>query len=313
METGTINWNVSVDKLRVCLNMPEGLFDYLKEHYTHINEDCRILNEDDFSLVFFEEDEKNMSSVLNVRDIDGYFRLGKFDFNNTNKYENKAFFTFENDALYRIFSRNCDSTPNNYICCLMFVVNYYGMEFNNVTEIELALDCKFDYISKLRRMIKNVERYDLFINRKEVKDGETLDGYGEFYSRNRKKMAKLPTLYFSQAKDTDMKMRIYDKARELKENSPYKEAYLKDWHGWDNLDNTYRVEVVLHNSNVRSAVAKLGKECYEEWGEHSNLLYLLNDFKFRLMLFANSTDGLIYFKDKRNDKKISLIDLLSGI
>ena len=313
METRMTDWCVSVDKLRVCLNMPVGLFDYLKEHYTQKNEDCRILNEDDFSLVFFEEDERNMSSILNIKDVNGGFRLGKFEFNNTKKYENKAFFTFENDALYRIFNRNHDTTPNNYICCLMYVVNYYGMEFKNVTEIELALDCKFNYIGKLRRMIKNVAKYDLFLNRRSVKSNETLDGYGEYYSRSREKMAKLPTLYFSQAKDTDMKMRIYDKARELKENSPHKEVYLKEWLGWEDFNDIYRVEIVLHNSNVREAVAKLGKEYNEEWGEHSNILYLLNDDKFRTMLFANSTDGLIYFKDKRNDEKISIIDILSGI
>ena len=53
-------------------------------------------------------------------------------------------------------------------------------------------------------MIKNVAKYDLFLNRRSVKSNETLDGYGEYYSRSREKMAKLPTLYFSQAKDTDM-------------------------------------------------------------------------------------------------------------
>lgn len=46
-----INWYVSVDKLRVFLNMPEHLYAYLKDNYTRYDElnETRILDEDDFS------------------------------------------------------------------------------------------------------------------------------------------------------------------------------------------------------------------------------------------------------------------------
>ena len=207
-----IDWAVNVDKLRVCYNMPENLYDYLREHYTRHDEmtNARILDEDDFSLVFIEEDDTKMSAVLNVRDVDGYFRLGTFTFSNSAKYEGKAFFTFENGALYRVYTRVPNGEPSNHICDLLYVADFYGMTFNNVTELELAFDSTYNYISKVRRMIKDVENNDLYLNGRKVSDDETLDGYGEFYSRSRVKMSKLPTLNFSQAKDTDMKMRIYD-------------------------------------------------------------------------------------------------------
>ena len=56
-----IDWAVNVDKLRVCYNMPENLYDYLREHYTRYDEmtNARILDEDDFSLVFIEEDVRS--------------------------------------------------------------------------------------------------------------------------------------------------------------------------------------------------------------------------------------------------------------
>ena len=74
------DWAVNVDKLRVCFTMPENLYSYLNEHYTRYDEltNARILDEDDFSLVFIEDDETKMSAVLNVRDVDGYFRLAMF-------------------------------------------------------------------------------------------------------------------------------------------------------------------------------------------------------------------------------------------
>lgn len=311
----TIDWAVNVDKLRVCFTMPEYLYGYLNEHYTRRDEltDARILDEDTFSLVFIEEDEVKMTAVLNVRDVEGYYRLGTFTFSNSAKYAGKAFFSFENSALYRVYLKFPNEEPMNHICDLQYVADFYGMEFNNITELELAFDSTFNYISKVRKMIKAVDTYDLYLNGKKVKDDETLDGYGEYYTRSRVKMSKLPTLYFSQAKDTDMKMRVYDKARELNENSPNKAERLKEWLGWDTIDKLYRVEVVLHNTNVREFVDRYGERLYSECGEHSNVLNLLGMSDFRLAMFLDSVDRLIYFRNKRTREKISLVELASGI
>ena len=90
------DWGVNVDKLRVCYNMPENLYDYLRMQDTRRDElpDSRILDEETFSLVFTEEDEMKMTAVLNVRDVEGYYRLGTFTFSNSAKYAGKAFFSF---------------------------------------------------------------------------------------------------------------------------------------------------------------------------------------------------------------------------
>lgn len=310
-----IDWAVHVDKLRVCYNMPENLYDYLRKHYTRHDEmtNARMLDEDDFSLVFIEEDDAKMTAVLNVRDIDGYFRLGTFTFSNSAKYEGKAFFSFENEALYRIYTRVPNGETTNHICDLLYVADFYGMTFNNITEIELAFDSTYNYIGKVRRMIKDVENFDLYLNGRKVTNDETLDGYGEYYSRSRVKLSKLPTLYFSQAKVTDMKMRIYDKAKELNESSPHKTQRLKTWLGWENIDTLFRIEVVLHNTNVREFVERYGECMYREGGEHSNVLNLLGMSEFRLAMFLDSADRLIYFRDKRTKEKISLVEVAKGI
>ena len=309
------DWAVNVDKLSVCFTMPENLYGYLNEHYTRRDEltDARILDEDTFSLVFTEEDEVKMTAVLNVRDVDGYYRLGAFTFSNSAKYAGKAFFAFENSALYRVYLKFPNEEPKNHICDLQYVAGLYGMEFNNITELELAFDSTFNYISKVRKMIKDVDTYDLYLNGKRVKDDETLDGYGEYYTRSRVKMSKLPTLYFSQSKDTDMKMRVYDKARELNESSPNKSERLKEWLGWDTIEKLYRVEVVLHNTNVREFVDRYGERLCPECGEHSNVLNLLGLSEFRLAMFLDSADRLIYFRNKKTREKISLVELASGI
>ena len=310
-----IDWAVNVDKLRVCFTMPDKLYAYLKEHYTRYDKlnNTRILEEDDFNLVFIEDEDTKMTAVLNVRDVSGYFRLGTFTFYNSAKYQGKAFFAFENGALYKVYTRIPNVEPTNHICDLLYVTEFFGMSFNNITELELAFDSNYNYISKVRKMIKDVTCYDLYLNKRKVTNDETLDGYGEYYSRSRIKLSKLPTLYFSQAKETDMKMRIYDKARELNENSPKKTEYLKEWLGWNVMNKVYRVEVVLHNTNVREFVERYGERLYKESGEHSNVLNLLGLSEFRLAMFLDSTDRMIYFRDKRTREKISLVEVCSGI
>lgn len=310
-------WALNIDKLRVCFNLPDDVYTNLSDSYTkQVTEiingkevTIRILSEDYFSLVFYDEDETTMLASLNISDGDGsQFKLGTFQFNIGKKYKNKAFFTFENDALYRIFTKGFDGEPINYISCVLYVAEYYGMEFNNLTEVELAFDSDFNFVQKIRKMIRDVDKYDLYLNGKKVTDDEILKGYGEYYSRNRLKL-QLPTLYFSQAKGSDMQMRVYDKGRELRESTPYKKERYKEWNNWDDVDNVHRVEVVMHNSNVRDFFERNSRILDAEVNQHDNILNLLCMLKFRMMMFLDAIDRIIYFKDRKTDQKITLLEI----
>ena len=232
------NWAINVDKLKVCDKITDEIYTYFKTHQTYIKivkgnkgeeKKIRIFDEVDFYLVFFEEEETKMFAHLNVRDENGDFLLGTFVFNCGEKYKNLAFFTFENDALYRVFGKDLDGNPHNYTNCLQYVANYYGMAFNSITILEVAFDSDFNYVKKTRQLIKDVEQYDVYLNGRKIADNaEIMQGYGEFYSRTRMKLQS-PTLYFSQAKSSDLQMRIYDKARELNESTPHKVERYKNW------------------------------------------------------------------------------------
>lgn len=320
VRTNIKNWAINIDKLRVCLNITDDIYTYLAEHYTRIEQvkkgdgtekTIRFLEEDDFTLVFTDEEETKMTANLNVPDGEGgYFKLGEFVFNSGKKYKNKAFFSFENGALYRIFTKDYEGEPHGYISCLTYVAEFYGMEFNNLTELELAFDSDFNFVDKIRKMIKNVDKYDLYLNGRKVGEDEILSGYGEYYSRNRLKL-QLPTLYFSQAKNSDMQMKVYDKTTELKQSTPYKEERYKEWLDWKNSDTIYRVEITYHNTNVRDFFARYSDVLHEEMGGHDNVLSLLSMSKFRMMMFYDACDRLVYFKNKKTGKDISLLELAS--
>lgn len=305
-------WAVSVDKLKVCLLQPQSTFGYIRDHTSYTTIDgMRVLDEDGYKLVAVEEDDNAMTAALDVMDDSGeYLRLGTFQLNGAgSKYQGRAFFSFENSSLYTVFGVTADGAKANWVDMLLPIAEDMGMAFNNVTEVEVALDSTVNIIYRMRKLIKDVDKYDMYLNGRKVEAGTTLESYGEYYERTREQLSRRPTLYFRQSKDTDMSLRIYDKATELREHSPEKAARYHEWLGWTTTDKIYRAEVTMHNTNVREFSERQGKWLAEQ-GEHGNILGLLGMEEFRLDMFANATDRMIYFRDKATGAKVSIIDLL---
>ena len=306
------DYGINIDKLRVCLNVPDGLYEHLKDHSSYLDEQKhRIYDDGEFYLRFIDEDEHNMTALVHIRDTDGDQLLGTFEFHNTSKYIGKTFFTFENKVLYKSLIKLNDGEQHNYICIALYIFDYLGLTFNNITELELALDTPFNYIRKIRSLIKNVKKYDLILNGRKVKDNEEiLNGYGEYYTRSRVELSKYPTIYHSHAKATDLSMKVYDKTREMVESTPHKLSYLPEWLGWDNTEQIYRVEVRLHNTNVRDFCNRYAKNLYPDSGEHSNVLSLLGLNKFRTALFFDTINRLMYFRLKSTDAPVYITDFV---
>ena len=104
-------------------------------------------------------------------------------------------------------------------------------------------------------------------------------------------------------------MRVYDKTTELKESTPYKEKNYKQWLDWEDETNIYRVEIVFHNTNIRDFFSRYGERMSKEMGGHDNVLNLLDMSDFRMMMFVDASDRLIFFKDKKTQEKISLLEV----
>ena len=299
-------WAVSVDKLKVCLLQPQSTFGYIRDHTSYTTIDgMRVLDEDGYKLVAVEEDDNAMTAALDVMDDSGeYLRLGTFQLNGAgSKYQGRAFFSFENSSLYTVFGVTANGAKANWVDMLLPIAEDMGMAFNNVTEVEVALDSTVNVIYRMRKLIKDVDG-------RKVEVGTTLKSYGEYYERTREQLSRRPTLYFSQSKDTDMSLRIYDKTTELREHSPEKAARYHDWLGWSDTDRIYRAEVTLHNTNVREFCERQGKRLAEQ-GEHNNVLGLFGMEEFRLGMLRDATDRMVYFRDRRDGSKVSVIDLLN--
>ena len=303
-----------VDKLKVCYKQPADLISWLIKRGGIVDDtkdayiDCG-----DFTLKLISKEGKDENYTQLVFDViipaDSYSKLGTFTFNNSSKYEGLCFFDFENSALYTIFSKAYDKTNNNYQGLLFFVASTLGLVYNNITQVDIALDTTRNYIKHLRNYIHKWNEYDMYLNGHIVKDpNATLEHYGEYYSRSREAMSKQPTLYFCQSKDVGLRMRVYNKSKELEEQSTDKASRYEEYMEFTTSNPVYRVEVEIKNVDIK-LFHSLWKERYgDEDKENILSLLMLEDFNAQLWKWA--TDRLVYFRDLKSKEYIYLADIL---
>ena len=301
----TIKVSVNIDKLKVCLIQPEGLFERIYKH----EQDYIVFNGFALKRIECDTDTIVCNVLLDEVGQTEQILLGHLTLNNTCKYGGKAFFEFENSALYTVEGIDASGNKYNKISYLYYVIETLGMELNNLTQLDLALDSNINFIKKLIKAIKNYETFDMYLNGKRIIDpNEKLPEYGVFHGASRKRLESLPTLYLSQVKkETGLSMRIYDKTKELAEQSLYKKERFLQWLGWT-APKIYRAEITMHNVNVRDFCTSAGAQI-EEQGNLKNILNLLGMQEWRAMCLLEMINRLIYFRDKKSRKKLTLLDL----
>lgn len=302
---------VNIDRLKVCYKHNQNLYDDLiydfnlnKDH--EITDSDHIIELDGFRLVLLghdKEGDKIIKMIVAIDIMDNEItRLGHFKFSIVGMFKGYTFFEFENKALYTPFTIIKDKKSN-----LIHLINYIStslrLEFNNISLTELPCDTNINFIGKLRKAIKNTDKYDMFINGNLIKDPKrTIKNYGEYYSRSREQISRQPTLYFSQAKDTGISMRIYNKSRQMQESEPAKLNYIPQWLSYG-TQSIYRAEITLRNDDINDFLIRTGND-------KSDALYMLLNEEWRTQLWAWACHRLMFFRDKHTGKDIELWDLL---
>lgn len=302
--------SLNVDKLRLCYRQPEGLFDWLAQYNT---DDCVQMN--DYALHIIDdgrgqrETEAPTKVTVNVLTSDSIL-LGIFTFYKTAKYNGLCFFSYENKALYQCMGYAPDKPPRKYnaIDYLPYVANDLGLTLNNITELELAVDINKNPVPLIRKLIKCDEDVDMIINGRCVPDNKReLDNYGEYYTRSRAKLCRTPSLYFNQ-EYTDLKLRIYNKSKEIRDNKSNKEYIVE----WDDLGKTpiYRMEVRGCNDDVNKWLKHVAENGYPfEWCGVDKVVNLLGLDEYKRAMWEYCTNRLVYWRDKATGKKITLYDI----
>ncbi len=295
-------YRLNVDYLKLCYRQPDGLFGTLA---TLGHDGCYI--GDGYFLKVFEQDETHIKANVMIPDAEGAWSLGTLLLNDGAVFKGKAFFEFCNRALYEVLARN-GHEPFNCIACMDYIADDLGLELNNCTKVDIALDTNINVLAKMRKRIRNHQELDMYLCRHKVKDADTkLDGYGEYYASTRKRLIRHPEIIISQAKDEGTRLKVYEKTRELMESRPDKRDRYFNWLGkeWDaERDRIFRVEVSLRNEDIKSIHQKYAG-AFTDYRHNFSFLEEMQEEKWLQYYFIEGLESLIYFRDKNTQEEVA--------
>lgn len=246
----------------------------------------------DYQLFNIVEDTNNNKEIINiktavsVKDNNDDLLLGYLTMGHNGKYDGLAFFEFDNKALYTPFSI-IGNEKHNWVGVWNEIANEIGLEFNNITFVEIALDTTYNIIKKTRKFITNINDYIMYINGNIISDDDDIPDYCECFGRKRKKLNGNPTLYFRQKKSCGLGLKMYDKTREIAKTN---KQYILDWLNYGKR-NIYRAEVVVRNVDFADFAAEKGHN-------RADLQHLLIDDTFLAQLWESAAKRLFSFRNR---------------
>lgn len=297
----------NIDKLKVCYRHPQGLYDYYAQY---LGDQTFHYDGYDLHLMPFTE---GSPICLNV--IVGGVLLGTLSINRekpqpqeeetTTSSNSLCWFMFHNRALYEVLTSDpTTQTKSNLIGVWDEIAHDIGLELHNLTEMEIALDSNFSLSAPLRKMIKNYQRFEMFMNGNKIADPNAkIADYHETFGRSRKRLLGTPTLYFDQARKDSPLLRMYHKSKEIKDKENEKD-YINEWNDFGSKAETYRAEVRLKSNSLREFLNK-----YTPPIDYPTTLQIIQSQHFLFSAWNYFTDKLIFFRDT-DGNDIHLADFL---
>lgn len=306
--------NVNIDRLRLCYKQPQQLFTDITSVENGDEIDCgdfRLRVLDNGRTADNELPPTNATVQIVFWDGSKDVAFGDLELNNSPKYQGKCFLSLNQPALYDCQGRDvCTGEKYNHLCYLPYITDTLGLQLNNITLLEIAADCNHNPVPAIRKYIRDYEHYDMIMNGKRVADERRkIDGYCEAYGSSRVRIDRYPTLYFAQSKADGLRMRVYNKSREIAEASGKK--YEEAWNEYGD-HAIYRVEVVIRNEDYRQWLSYIAPKV-PEWGclEAADALLMSEGYRTAIWLYA--TRRMLYFRPKGKRKEIiDLADIISG-
>ena len=252
--------NYNVDKLKICCKTAEETWDLIASKR---NGD-QIQFEDLYLHIFNDGIEENNSNSSRNISVNVVFHSGE-EFgtlvffspskNDEGELECRAFFSCENKRLYSLFKTDENGEKYSDVIIIEHLLNYLSLEILSITQLDIARDTNTNTIKKYRSMIKDQENFDMILNGRVITNPkEKLKNYGEYFGRCREKIEKIPTLYFEQLSDRTPKIKIYNKSKEIAEESG--KNYITQWNNFGK-DTFYRTELSIYWRDLKKIIDDL--------------------------------------------------------
>lgn len=293
--------SINIDRLKVCFKSNEYVINRLQEQFS---ESGSTLDYVDFRLVRIDEkDKNNLTAAVDMDIDDSTHRFGHFKFSLTGMYRGYAFFTFENRALYTPFMGYMGA-KSSIAGMLEDIAAVIGLQVNNITVCEIALDSNLNVLNSARKAVRNVEQLDMFVNGRRVAyTNRKIEDYCEVFSSSRERLLMQPCICVKQKRDDGLRLKIYNKTREMDEVSPAKKEYIPEWNDIPGSQTIYRVEVTVRNQDIADY-------CRMQCIPTEEALYrLMNNVQnFRNGLWSWCSGRLLFFRDKQTGETVDILD-----
>lgn len=294
----------NIDKLKICYRQHSGeTFGYLAQCFNLNAESSDIIStvdRGDYRLNLADhssnDNETTAITASVVFEMDGErHKLGVFDIKKGSQY---CFFSFENRILYTPFIY-VDGKKYNCVNFITYIADDLGLIFNNITTVEVAKDSTRNYVTTVQKFIRDFTNYEMYLNGNIVRDeNRILPHFKKMYSSSRRKMSRVPTLYFDQSDGPALK--IYDKRKEMEERA--KLCYIPEWLNFGDNAPIYRAEVTVKNRDIREYMARVGVVGEEAMSMVTSAERLADMWRYE-------TDRLLYFRNRTTGNIIHLADL----
>ena len=234
-----IKYRLNIDNLTLCYVAQRNIVDDLENTKEWISDGFRIDK--------LENIETNNETFLKVSILEptkeetykeyAIIKIGnKFEKEEDNKryvwimIDNKVFYG------YKKYS--------NDLSYIYYIADSLKLEFNNITEIHIALNSNINWFSKVKRAIRNLSLIPIILNKKYQNEKEIIDKVLYLHTADRKRY-RTDTMIIKNA-DKDMEIDLYDKSNEISDTN---KKYIREDFGIKS--NIFRNEVRLKKAALK--------------------------------------------------------------
>lgn len=303
----------NLDALKVSFLQENGMFEQLVDNYrcgdfdTVSNEVHIVCSEDGRG-----ETGEYAPVSMNFELCGDNIHIGTFTFNQNAKFNERAFFKFENKALW---TPTVETRGHSYTPFQLMSIASDGMDLplSTITYADIAGDTTENALKIVQHLVHNHHEWDMFVNGNLVRDTKrAIDGYAEVSNKARERRVKFPpTIYFEQSKDETPFVRIYNKSREVEMND-FEKQHILDALNFGKRD-VYRIELHVPNPYLRKFDAHKTTKDLSTGGDINWIFSTLtSNADYRQAVFKFFTNRLVKWRRKSDGLEIGLCDIVDG-
>lgn len=277
---------INLDKVEVCYVGSKELIDNI--------EDTKHWDRDHYYLEYEDKENKDKRETIlsiYVDDIEnGKVKFGTLKFGNSFETDNDmiryCWLRIENRILY---NKSCISTT---ISTMYWIQDDLGLEFNNITALDIALDSNISWFRRIKNAIRNKSLIPIVLNRAYPNVGEEEIEPIDFRHKDNRKRYSSNTIYINNS-DKDMIFNVYDKGKEIIKSG---KLYIRDW--FNSQGNINRAEIRLKNKSLNEYCEKYNISQYDIYmrlSDNNKLFDIYYFFSNRLIHFVDSSRNKISF------------------